>query len=355
MTLYNEIEPYCQKWLSNLVNAGHIADGAIIPRSIKELTAADVKHARQAHYFAGLGAWSYALRLAGWPDGRPVWTGSCPCQPFSAAGKGGGFGDERHLWPDWFRLIEECRPPVVFGEQVASADGLRWFDLVYADLERAGYTVGAAVLPAASVGAPHGRHRLWFGAYRAESCTVGVGNSDRAGLGERRGAIAVSPELAPAEHGGSVAGVGQADARRGGMERGGGFGGPRSASREDEGEAREWKRGRVAAGAGGASGIVADALRDGPSPRPRIAGSLHETEQLAGPRGFGHWSDVEWLPCRDGKARPAKPGIFPLASRAPARVARLRAAGNAIVPQVAAAFIRAFTEVMDERAAANLS
>ena len=50
-----------------------------------------------------------ALRLAGWPDDRPVWTGSCPCQPFSAAGEGKAADDERHLWPDWFPLIAERR------------------------------------------------------------------------------------------------------------------------------------------------------------------------------------------------------------------------------------------------------
>ena len=113
------------------------------------------------HFFAGIGVWSYALRLAGWPDNRPVWTGSCPCQPFSSAGKGAGFTDERHLWPEFFRLIRECRPATVFGEQVASKDGLAWLDLVQNSLESAGYACGALDTCAAGVGAPHIRQRLY--------------------------------------------------------------------------------------------------------------------------------------------------------------------------------------------------
>ncbi len=131
---YNEFEPFAAQWLKNLSDAGHIARGRVDSRSILEVTGEDVGAATQAHFFAGIGVWSHALRLAGWPDDRPVWTGSCPCQPFSVAGRGKGTDDERHLWPDWFRLIRECRPPVVFGEQVASPDGLAWLDAVRADL-----------------------------------------------------------------------------------------------------------------------------------------------------------------------------------------------------------------------------
>lgn len=110
--LYNEIEPYAVEWLRNLSTAGHIAQGDVDGRSIRELRAGDLAGRRQAHFFAGIGVWSHALRLAGWPDDAPVWTGSCPCQPFSVAGRGGGFEDERHLWPVWFELIRQCRPPV---------------------------------------------------------------------------------------------------------------------------------------------------------------------------------------------------------------------------------------------------
>ena len=162
VSYYNEIDPYAAQWLRNLIANKLIADGDVDERSICDVAAADLHGYTQCHFFAGIGVWSYALRLAGWPDDRPVWTGSCPCQPFSAAGKGKGFDDERHLWPEFHRLISECRPPVVFGEQVASKDGLAWLDTVQSDMEASGYALGAADLCAAGVGAPHIRQRLWF-------------------------------------------------------------------------------------------------------------------------------------------------------------------------------------------------
>ncbi len=159
---YNEIDPYAAQWLRNLINARVIADGEVDERSIAEVSPTDLAGFEQCHFFAGVGVWSYALRLAGWPNERPVWTGSCPCQPFSAAGKRKGLEDERHLWPEFFRLIRECRPLTVFGEQVASKDGLAWLDSLYFDLEGAGYTCGAVDTCASGFGAPHIRQRLYW-------------------------------------------------------------------------------------------------------------------------------------------------------------------------------------------------
>lgn len=159
---YNEIDPFAAQWLRNLIDAGHIAPGVVDDRSIEEVTANDLKGFTQCHFFAGIGVWSYALRRAGWPDDRPVWTGSCPCQPFSQTGKRSGSADERHLWPHFHYLIEQCQPEVIFGEQVASKDGLAWFDTVQADLEGAGYAAAAFDLCAAGVGAPHARQRLYW-------------------------------------------------------------------------------------------------------------------------------------------------------------------------------------------------
>lgn len=174
---YNEIDPYAAQWLRNLIAAGHIAPGDVDERSIEDVHPDDLKPYTQCHFFAGIGVWSYALRLAGWPDDRPVWTGSCPCQPFSKTGKGLGFADERHLWPAWLHLIKECRPGELIGEQVADRDALPWLDLVQDDLEALGYAFGAVAFPSASVGAPHLRNRTYW-----------VANANSEGL-EGRGAI----------------------------------------------------------------------------------------------------------------------------------------------------------------------
>jgi DNA (cytosine-5)-methyltransferase 1 len=162
---YNEIDPFAAQWLRNLIAAGHIAAGDVDERSIVDVAPSELAGYTQCHFFAGIGVWSHALRLAGWSDDRSVWTGSCPCQPFSAAGKGAGFDDERHLWPAFHHLIEQCRPATVLGEQVASPDGLAWIDLVQTDLENSGYASAAVDLCAAGVGAPHIRQRLYWTAY----------------------------------------------------------------------------------------------------------------------------------------------------------------------------------------------
>jgi site-specific DNA-cytosine methylase len=158
---YNEIDPYAAEWLRNLIDAGEIPAGVVDTRSIEDVRPDELAGFTQCHFFAGLGGWAYALKLAGWGT-RPVWTGSCPCQPFSAAGKGAGFADERHLWPAWQHLIAQCRPSVIFGEQVDAAVKNGWWDLVASDAEAMGYAAAAAVIPASAAGAPHMRHRLWF-------------------------------------------------------------------------------------------------------------------------------------------------------------------------------------------------
>ncbi len=162
LVYYNEIDPYCCQWLQNLMDAGEIPKGVIDSRSITEVQPTDVEGYRQCHFFAGIAGWSLALRLAEWPFEQPIWTGSCPCQPFSVAGRGLGVKDPRHLWPEFLRLIDQCYPPKVVGEQVASKAGREWLSGVRSDLEALGYAVGAADLCAASVGTPHIRQRLWW-------------------------------------------------------------------------------------------------------------------------------------------------------------------------------------------------
>jgi DNA (cytosine-5)-methyltransferase 1 len=280
---YNEIDPYAVQWLRNLIDAGHIAFGDVDTRSIVDVKASDLTGYTQCHFFAGIGVWSHALRQSGWSDSRPVWTGSCPCQPFSVAGNGEGTNDERHLWPIWFELIKQCRPDVVFGEQVESAIKYGWLDLVQSDVEREDYILGVAGIPAAGVGAPHIRHRLYF--------------------------VAQSPAV---------------------RRRGGGDGNTTMYSGQVQTEGRS------------SSSELADTVESGWS---GISGSGETQEQRITQCGTsGFWANADWIDCKDGKARPVEPGTFPLAYGAPARVGRLRAYGNAIVPQVAQAFIEAYLE-----------
>jgi DNA (cytosine-5)-methyltransferase 1 len=331
---YNEIDPYCAEWLRTLILLDCIAPGDVDTRSIEDVTPGDLKGYNQCHFFAGIGVWSLALRNAGWRDDEHVWTGSCPCQPFSAAGKQKGTADARHLWPAWFRLIRECRPSVVFGEQVVQAIRHGWLDLVSTDLESLDYAVGAAVLGAHSVRAPHIRQRLYFVADSAGERRVGVNALLRA-ADDRRFGEEAGLEIAG---GGESGELGNPDdegsqGRRLLGASGGGNGASECAARE----------------AGALDGLMADAdggqSCDGDVQRSGEHGLVAQdggVDRRAGEGSF--WSACDWLPCIDGKARPVEPGTFPLAHGVAARVGRLRAYGNAIVAPAAEAFIQAYRE-----------
>jgi len=331
---YNEIDPFCCDWLRSLIAAGLIAKGDVDGRSIKDVRPGDLVGYDQCHFFAGIGVWSRALRLAGWPDDRPVWTGSCPCQPFSAAGKKRGTDDERHLWPAWFSLIGECRPSAVFGEQVASKDGLAWLDLVHADMEGAGYAVGACDTCAAGFGAPHIRQRLYFVADPQ-------GGRDDGALfaGERQGLSRPVPAGATD----LVAYPERQQLRAGGR----GSAAPPTAG--VQGEDRQRERLWDDAGQRGEADPLGVLEGDG-----RLEGRAEPAREQGGPdapepsHANGFWANPTWLPCRDGKWRAVEPGLEPLAHGAPARVGRLRAYGNAICAPVAEAFIRAYMEISVE-------
>lgn len=259
---YNDNEPFVCAWMQNLMDAGLITQGVIDNRPIQEVRADEIKDYTRCHFFAGIAGWDYALRLAGWPDSRAVWTGSCPCQPFSVIGKRRAEKDERHLWPEWLRLIGECRPVTIFGEQVGGPSGRLWLAGVRSNLESLGYAFGCASLCAGSVGAPHRRQRLFW-----------VADSDGAGLDRYAG---------------------------------------------DENDSDESRR------------IDEDETRS--------------IGARCGSSGLGEWGGLETVQCKDGKERRFESESFPLAHGVPNRVGRIRAYGNAIVPQVAAEFIKAFME-----------
>lgn len=353
---YNEIDHYAAQWLRNLIAAGHIAPGDVDERSIEDVRPDDLRGYTQCHFFAGIGVWSAALRRAGWTDDRPVWTGSCPCQPFSAAGKGLGFDDERHLWPAWHWLIAECRPPEIFGEQVASKAVEPWIDLVQADVEALGYAFGCVPFPSAGVGAPHIRDRAYWVAYASNQRCEGFDTLLRQKTqGWESGNLL---EIAGSREIGSVA---DADSwqRDGfavirGVERDGAHAGRSQSSGEPEprgaasglGDAAVESRERLARGIPGAqaqinsercvygSGIV----------RPEHSGASMDDERPSPTNGF--WRSADWLLCWDEKFRPVEPGTFPLAHGVTARVGRLRAYGNAINLYQAAEFIAAASEAL---------
>ena len=327
MNYYNENEPYAAQWLSNLAEAGHIPIGLIDQRSIVDVS--ELGNFVQCHFFAGIGGWSRALELAGWPEDLPVWTGSCPCQPFSQTGRGKGFDDERHLWPVWFRLIRQYRPSLVLGEQVTSPLGRLWLDAVFDDLEDEGYAVGAAVLPACGVGAPHLRQRMFWVAYADRERHSGERLRVRE-RGPREGVLEIARRGEDGGLGDAASGERRTRERETSIRQqieAGGSDQSRSLEHPDGQRSRRNTR------------TVFRTQTESGHTRVEV-GDLFDESKLAGAtRGF--WSGADWLACRDGKARPVEPGNFPLAPRFSARVGRVRAYGNAIVPQVAAKFIEA--------------
>ena len=323
---YNEHDPFAAAWLRELIKAGQIAPGEVDERSIEDVLPNELRKFTQCHFFAGIGVWSYALRSAGWPDDRPVWTGSCPCQPFSAAGKRTGVADERHLWPALYFLITQCRPVTLFGEQVSSKDGLAWFDTVQSDLEAANYAVGKADLCSAGFGAPHIRQRLYFVGTRAlDNATDARHNC----AGERDG----GPSLLAARSEQSGIAVGRLD---------------NSATEGLPLRTSETVLGREACRVDQRSGHADIGLAN--NNNTGLEGRLGMPERAAelptGPRGLvnGFWAEADWIWCRDGKFRPIEPGVAPLATGITNRVGKLRGYGNALTAEVAKGFIEAFIE-----------
>lgn len=285
---YNEWEPYAAEWLENLIVAGHIAPGHVDRRSIADVRARDLDGYTQCHFFAGIGGWSLALRLAGWDDARPVWTGSCPCQPFSTAGKNKGKEDDRHLWPYWHDLIKECKPPVVFGEQVTNAIAHGWLDDVQQGLESEGYAFGAAVLPAIAGQRGHGRDRIFFVGDTEYNGQLASKEQRSDGEAIRSGQEGEDSPCEPA---------GTSDIRP-------------MANSPSLGQPGSWEMGE----------------------------SVHPAEG-----GDGEADKFVDIKCPDGYARNIEPGIPMLAYGVPKDLVKLCSTGfgNAIVPQVAAEFIKA--------------
>ena len=352
MNYYNEFDPKAAAWLRQLIEDKQIPNGHVDTRSIFEVQPSDLSGFVQCHFFAGIGGWSLALRYAGWPEDRPVWTGSCPCQPFSAAGKGLGTADERHLWPVFAELIRQCQPPVVYGEQVASKAGRSWLSGVFADLEGMGYRRAGADLCAAGIGKDHIRQRLfWLADASLQRRELRTGDTRVCGKNDDEGE--------PAEQSCSEMSFGgMADADHSNES------GNTGSCGEGIYEGDERGRGTVETDSGVSSGGMGNTRIQGLQGH----GEFGEQQDTPGrERAERHLASesMERIGCRDGKTRRIESGIFPLVDGLPrgvvpsgdprspeyanntseARSMRLKGYGNAIVPELAAEFIISYMEV----------
>ena len=363
MNYYNEFDPDAAAWLGELVASRNIPEGRVDDRSVVDVRPGDLSGYTQCHFFAGIGGWAYAIKLAGWGDDKPIWTASLPCQPFSVAGKGLGEADDRHLWPVFRELVRECRPAIIFGEQVASAAGRLWLAGVRADLEGMGYAVAAVDCCAAGIGAPHIRQRLYWVAVR-------MADADQWQCGRRadcQGRFIDWQEAGRVEGDGEPEPSGEAD-RMGDADRNGRE--PWWATAATAGY-----RGSVDAAGSGSDGL-SDSFNPGLEGHSRDEHHRHEPGRdgtnATGPAPecgkFDAWSDFYLVECRDGKVRRVGTCIFTLAHGLPrglvpsgdpspqeanasqeGRKTRLRGYGNAIVPQLAAEFIRTVMDFLSEK------
>lgn len=349
---YNEFDPKAAAWLRQLIKNGLIADGVVDERSITEVTAGDLRGFNQAHWFAGIGGWSNSLGLAGIPDDYPVWTASLPCQPFSVAGQQKGKDDERHLLPYFLKLVRQCKPNRIFGEQVEGAIRHGWLDDLQTTMEAEDYAVGYCVLGAHSVGSFHQRQRLYWVADSIDKGSQrrlsGRQGSEREIIDGHAGRNGAAGGMGNTEHNGHITGsvVGSNDPSV--------FGGEKRADSSSESEGASSSR--VISG-----GRVGNPNSDGLQARsetPEATRHGHTANSTG-------WDDPEWLYFRDNKYRAIKSGIKPLVdgvsermvrssdpsesidadNTQEARVMRLKGYGNAIVPQVAATFIKAVMDV----------
>jgi len=251
-----------------------------------------------------------------------VITGGFPCQPFSIAGKQRGTDDNRHLWPQMFRIIRELAPRWVVGENVRGLvniqDGMV-FETVCTDLEGEGYEVRAFNIPAAGVGAPHRRERIWI---VANAKSQGTRKNDR-GLWERikRTSRRQGTTMANAK---SLQGNGRRRHEHPITEQG-----PEQA--------------------GGTSGSVADTY-GGRSPQPSNEIQAGWDESGYGGENVAHANETRLQgfgtehQLREGQSEEStgrigwwesEPDVGRVAHGIPGRVHRLKALGNAIVPQIA--------------------
>lgn len=345
---YNEWDKDAAAWLRQLIKNGLITDGVVDERSITEVSASDIRGFDRVHWFAGIGTWDYCLSESGWGD-RPVWTASLPCQPFSAAGKQLGKEDERHLLPHFLGLVRECKPDVIFGEQVGRAIQHGWLDDLHAEMEAQEYAIGHIVFGAHSIGAAHIRQRLYWVANSIDimhkrAIIRSNGKKETASTINWENIIESRESCRTSEN---VRGMGNPEYEQ--HER------RLSGYREEPGENGQWTASEFAGSSQiGGMGINDDNRCKQGSETTKAARYRNTVDSAGG---------IDWLYCRDGKYRPVKSGIKPLVNgsargmvrgsdqseeeikpneTAEAHAMRLKGYGNAIVSGCTIEFIKTF-------------
>lgn len=213
-------------------------------------------------------------------------SGGFPCQPFSVAGKRRGKEDDRYLWPEMLRVIQELRPAWVVGENVAGIVSMA-LDQVLADLEGIGYACQAFIIPACAVDAPHRRDRC---------AIIGHRTVEAKHHGERRGTN-------PLENPNRI-----------------GFGEP-GVLPQQQGRTELERDGKT----------VPDTDCDGLE-KPRLQGLPKKSGIPA--------ANISWWP--------VEPDVGRVADGVPNRVDRLRCLGNAVVPQQFYPVFKAIADAMQE-------
>jgi len=230
-------------------------------------------------------------------------TGGYPCQPFSQAGKRGGEGDDRHLWPEMLRVIRECRPTWVLAENVAGHITMG-LDTVLVDLESEDYSTRTFVIPACATDAPHRRDRVWIVAYSSRVRWSGRNNENAQGQGR-----ALQVEGSGAGHQSGVL----ADSKE--------LHGNERREHPEQGQRQVSESGEC-----GGSEDVAYSNSTGCQEQWR---TISDGEEQSAAECRGRWKP--------------EPSVGRVAHGIQSRVDRLRGLGNSIVPQVAYEIIRAIT------------